>query len=36
MDRYTEIQNDFKALRRALQETKQIIKEATELICRMN
>ena len=30
MDRYTEIQNDFKALRRALQESKQIIKEATE------
>ena len=30
MDRYTEIKNDFKALRRALQESKQIIKEATK------
>ena len=30
MDRYTEIQNDFKALRRALQESKQIIKEVIE------
>ena len=30
MDRYTEIQNDFKAFRRALEEKKQIIKEASE------